>query len=182
MYLGVDYYPEQWDPAMLEQDLDNIRELGCNAIRIGEFGWHIMEKTEGQFDFSFFDHVIARARARGQGGIFRDLLVCRDAQVLLRYRDDFYGEYAALTRKAQQKGWVYYLGCGADESLLTRLLEELCARQGLAGESSAPGVEVVYRGSGRDRIRLVMNHNPRPAAYKDQTLAPFQCCISPAEE
>lgn len=122
------------------------------------------------------------AGARGQGGIFRDLLVCRDAQVLLRYRDDFYGEYAALTRKAQQKGWVYYLGCGADEPLLTRLLEELCARQGLAGESSAPGVEVVYRGSGRDRIRLVMNHNPRPAAYKGQTLAPFQCCISPAEE
>lgn len=65
MFLGVDYYPEQWSPSMLEGDLDNICELGCNAIRIAEFGWHLMEKTEGQFDFSFFDHVIARAKARG---------------------------------------------------------------------------------------------------------------------
>lgn len=65
MWFGVDYYPEQWAPSMLEQDLDNIQELGCNAIRIAEFGWHIMEPAEGRFDFSFFDHVIRRAKARG---------------------------------------------------------------------------------------------------------------------
>ena len=120
--------------------------------------------------------------AAGQGGIFRDMLECGDAQVLLRYRDPFYGEYAALTRKAQQKGWVYYLGCGVEEALLNRLLGEICAKQGIAGEASAPGVEVVYRGSGKDRIRLVMNHNARPAPYQGQTLEPFQCCISPAAE
>ena len=65
MFLGVDYYPEQWDPSLMEEDLDNICELGCNVIRIAEFAWHRMEKTEGQFDFSFFDHVIERAKARG---------------------------------------------------------------------------------------------------------------------
>lgn len=65
MNLGVDYYPEQWDPSLLEEDLDNICELGCNAIRIAEFGWHLMEPAEGQYDFSFFDHVIERAKARG---------------------------------------------------------------------------------------------------------------------
>jgi len=43
-------------------------------------------------------------------------------------------------------------------------------------------VEVVYRGSGKDRIRLVMNHNARPAPYQGQTLEPFQCCIGPAAE
>ena len=50
---------------MLEEDLDNICELGCNAIRIAEFGWHRMEKSEGEFDFSFYDYVIERAKARG---------------------------------------------------------------------------------------------------------------------
>ena len=65
MFLGIDYYPEQWPASMLEADLDNICELGCNAIRIAEFGWHIMEKAEGQYDFSLFDHVIERAKARG---------------------------------------------------------------------------------------------------------------------
>ena len=34
MWLGVDYYPEQWHADMLEQDLDTIVELGCNVIRI----------------------------------------------------------------------------------------------------------------------------------------------------
>ena len=65
MWLGVDYYPEQWDPALLEPDLDTIAELGCNIIRIAEFSWHLMEKTEGQYDFSFFDRVILAEKKRG---------------------------------------------------------------------------------------------------------------------
>jgi len=65
MYLGVDYYPEQWDPALMEADMDNILEMGGNVIRIGEFSWHLMEKTEGNFDFSFFDGVIALAGKKG---------------------------------------------------------------------------------------------------------------------
>lgn len=43
MYLGVDYYPEHWDKSMIDEDLDNILELNCNVIRIGEFAWHMME-------------------------------------------------------------------------------------------------------------------------------------------
>ncbi len=65
MLLGVDYYPEQWDSSMLEDDLDTIVELGCNVIRIAEFSWHLMEKKEGEYDFSYFDNVIARAKERG---------------------------------------------------------------------------------------------------------------------
>ena len=65
MWLGVDYYPEQWDASLMDQDMDTIVELGCNVIRIAEFSWHLMEKTEGQYDFSFFDHVIAHAKQKG---------------------------------------------------------------------------------------------------------------------
>lgn len=64
MWLGVDYYPEQWDTSLMEQDLDTIVELGCNVIRIAEFSWHLMEKQEGQYDFSFFDRVIEKAKER----------------------------------------------------------------------------------------------------------------------
>ncbi|MDO5520100.1 MAG: beta-galactosidase [bacterium] len=70
MYLGVDYYPEQWDIEMIESDLDTMLELGCNVIRIGEFAWHLMEKTEGAYDFSFFDHVIEKAKEKGLDVIF----------------------------------------------------------------------------------------------------------------
>lgn len=65
MLFGVDYYPEQWESEMLEDDLNNIVELGCNVIRIGEFSWHMMEKNEGEYDFSFFDNVIKKAKEKG---------------------------------------------------------------------------------------------------------------------
>ncbi len=63
MYLGVDYYPEHWEEHMLEQDLQRIRNMGANIIRIGEFAWHLMEPIEGNYDFSFFDKVIESAKA-----------------------------------------------------------------------------------------------------------------------
>lgn len=70
MYLGVDYYPEHWDENMIDSDLENILELNCNVIRIGEFAWHLMESTEGNFDFSYFDRVIKKAKEKGLKVIF----------------------------------------------------------------------------------------------------------------
>jgi beta-galactosidase len=65
MYLGVDYYPEHWPKEMMEQDIQGIKGLGANIVRIGEFAWHLMEKEEGQFDFSFFDEVIEKVKKQG---------------------------------------------------------------------------------------------------------------------
>ena len=122
------------------------------------------------------------ADLRGQGGIFRDMLVPRGAEVLLRYQDPFYQEFAAVTRKTCKDGDVYYLGCGLEEDVLSRLLETISHRQNIPLALSEPGVEVVYRGDGEDRICMVMNHNAREASYAGKTLAPFQCCISRAAE
>lgn len=65
MYLGVDYYPEHWDLDMMDEDMSRIRDMGANIIRIGEFAWHLMEPSEGNYDFSFFDRVITRAKEYG---------------------------------------------------------------------------------------------------------------------
>ncbi|MBP5280611.1 MAG: beta-galactosidase, partial [Erysipelotrichaceae bacterium] len=64
-YLGVDYYPEQWGMELVDEDLDNIVELGANLIRIGDFAWDRFEPEEGVYDFSFFDEVIRKAKKRG---------------------------------------------------------------------------------------------------------------------
>ena len=122
------------------------------------------------------------AELRGQGGIFRDMLVTQGAEVLLRYQDPFYQEFAAVTRKSCKDGDVYYLGCGLEEDVLSRLLETISCRQNIALTPSEPGVEVVYRGHGEDRICMVMNHNAREVTHHGQTLAPFQCSICPAAE
>ena len=115
---------------------------------------------------------------QGRGGIFRDMLAVQDAEVLLRYGDQFYQEFAAVTRKQQNAGWVYYLGCGLEEPVLERLLEQIAAKQKIPMERSAPGVEVVYRGAGEEQICMVINHNSQEAVYHGQTLAPFQCTVS----
>ena len=68
MYLGVDYYPEQWmqlGAAMVDEDMTRMRDSGMNIIRIGEFAWHMMEPVEGKFDFSFFDDVVEKAKRHG---------------------------------------------------------------------------------------------------------------------
>lgn len=73
MYIGVDYYPEHWThlgDAMMDSDMTRMRDNGMNIIRIGEFAWHLMEKADGQFDFSFFDDVIARAKKHGLSVMF----------------------------------------------------------------------------------------------------------------
>ncbi|HEY0380546.1 MAG TPA: beta-galactosidase [Pyrinomonadaceae bacterium] len=56
---GVDYYPEQWDEKMWEQDARRMKEAGVNVVRIGEFAWALMEPEEGKFDFSLFDRAMA---------------------------------------------------------------------------------------------------------------------------
>lgn len=122
------------------------------------------------------------AGVQGQGGIFRDMLEVHGADVLLRYHDAFYQEFAAVTRKAQKDGWVYYLGCGLEESVLDKILEAISVQQNLPLEASAAGVEVICRGTGEGRVRMVINHNPQEAVYDDRSVAPFQCCVEPAAE
>ena len=117
------------------------------------------------------------AGLRGRGGIFRDMLAVQDAQVLLRYDDPFYQDFAAVTRKAQKDGAVYYLGCGLEEPVLNRVLKQAAGEQGIPLTQTQPGVEVVCRGQGDRQIRMVMNHNPREAQYEGGALAPFQCRI-----
>lgn len=122
------------------------------------------------------------AGVQGQGGIFRDMLEVHGADVLLRYHDAFYQEFAAVTRKAQKDGWVYYLGCGLEESVLDKILEEISVQQNLPLEDSAAGVEVICRGTGEDRVRMVINHNAQEAVYDGKPVAPFQCWVEPAAE
>lgn len=87
MYLGVDYYPEHWDENMIDEDLNNIIELGSNVIRIGEFAWHMMESIEGYYDFSYFDKVIEKAKAKDLKVIFGTPTATMPAWLAKKYPD-----------------------------------------------------------------------------------------------
>jgi beta-galactosidase len=55
---GACYYPEQWPESYWENDARRMEECGVNTVRLGEFGWALMEPREGHYDFSLFDRAI----------------------------------------------------------------------------------------------------------------------------
>lgn len=119
------------------------------------------------------------AGTRGRGGVFRDMLTVRDAEVLYRYDDPFYREYAAVTRRRQGGGMVYYLGCGLGEALTVRLMGRIMEDSAIETVPSDDGVEVVLRGGAEQRIRMYINHNDHPARAGETVLEPFACKIEP---
>ena len=58
MILSVAYYPEHWPRERWEKDAQMMREAGVTRIRLAEFAWTKMERTEGQFDFKWLHEVI----------------------------------------------------------------------------------------------------------------------------
>jgi beta-galactosidase len=67
---GVCYYPEQWPESYWEEDAQRMQECGVNTVRLGEFGWALMEPREGHYDFSLFDRAIETLGRHGIKTIF----------------------------------------------------------------------------------------------------------------
>ena len=61
-FLGTAYYPEWWEPSEWEIDFRQMRELGINTVRMGEFAWALYEPEPGKFQFDWMDRAIAVAR------------------------------------------------------------------------------------------------------------------------
>ena len=65
MKIGVDYYPEQWEEALWEQDADQMQKIGVKLVRMAEFAWSRLEPEEGKFDFSWLDRAVSVFEERG---------------------------------------------------------------------------------------------------------------------
>lgn len=56
--LGVCYYPEHWPEEYWARDAQRMRGLGLTYVRIGEFAWGRIEKSEGSFSWDWMDRAI----------------------------------------------------------------------------------------------------------------------------
>ena len=65
LYIGAAYYPEVWPQSCVDEDIDRMKEVGCNCMRLGEFAWGDMEPEEGRFDFSWLISVMDKLYAAG---------------------------------------------------------------------------------------------------------------------
>lgn len=56
--LGVCYYPEHWPQDLWHSDAVDMKSLGLDYVRIGEFCWSRIELHRDQFDFLWLDKAI----------------------------------------------------------------------------------------------------------------------------
>ncbi|MCH4206688.1 MAG: beta-galactosidase [Solobacterium sp.] len=84
---GVDYYPEQWDRSMWEDDIRRMSDLGIRTVRIGEFAWCRLEPEEGQFEFGWLDDAIELIERYGMKVILGTPTNCPPLWMFQNYPD-----------------------------------------------------------------------------------------------
>ena len=85
--VGVAWYPEQWPEERWAADLDKMKALGFNTVRVGEFAWSRMEPEQGRFDFAWLDRAVAMAVVRGFAVVIGTPTAAPPAWLTQRYPD-----------------------------------------------------------------------------------------------
>ena len=62
---GGDYNPEQWDPAVWQEDVELMRAAGVNLVSVGIFSWALLEVEEGVYEFGWLDEVLDLLHSAG---------------------------------------------------------------------------------------------------------------------
>ena len=57
LILGCAYYPEDWEERMIEKDSERMGSVGMKVVRIGEFAWSHMERSDGIYSFEWLHKV-----------------------------------------------------------------------------------------------------------------------------
>ncbi|MEO7600109.1 MAG: beta-galactosidase [Opitutus sp.] len=60
LFHGAAYYPELWPNSDIPRDIAEMKQLGINVVRMGEFAWSKMEPDEGRISLNFFVSVMDR--------------------------------------------------------------------------------------------------------------------------
>ncbi len=60
LWHGGDYNPEQWPPAIWDEDVRLMREARFRVATLGVFSWVSLEPQEGRFDFEWLDRVVEK--------------------------------------------------------------------------------------------------------------------------
>ena len=70
LYHGACYYPELWPESDIDRDIAEMKRVGLNVVRLGEFAWSAIEPDEGAVSFDFFARVLDRLHAAGLDVVF----------------------------------------------------------------------------------------------------------------
>ncbi len=63
-YVGVSYYPEVAGDG-IDRDIQQMKDVGVNMVRMGDFSWIRMEPDEGRYDFKWLHQAVDKFSAAG---------------------------------------------------------------------------------------------------------------------
>lgn len=97
--VGAAYYPEILrNDAVIDDDLSKMKELGIKVVRMGEFAWSTIEKREGEYDLSFFRHVMDKLYEAEM-----DVIFCTPSPTPPKWLIDKYSETLAVKENGERK-------------------------------------------------------------------------------
>jgi len=65
LYYGAAYYPETWPESEIDKDIERMKELNMNVMRMAEFSWSKMEPEEGKYEFEWLHKIVDKLHANG---------------------------------------------------------------------------------------------------------------------
>ncbi len=65
MPYGGDYYPEQWERSVWDEDIGLFREAGIDMLTVNIFAWTLDQPGEDRYDFAWLDELFALFNANG---------------------------------------------------------------------------------------------------------------------
>ena len=102
-------------------------------------------------------------------GLLCDIMHTEGAEVLARYREDFYAGTPVITRNRYGDGLAYYVGTRSGEEFYLRLFTDVCKEKGMrtashdtvetAAALSEKGIEMTVRKKGGVEYLFLLNHS-----------------------
>jgi beta-galactosidase len=92
---GGDYNPEQWPPAVWDEDMALMQASSFRVATVGVFSWATLQPEEDRFEFGWLDDVIAKLHGAGRLLVLATPTAAQPAWMSRRYPDvlraDAYG-------------------------------------------------------------------------------------------
>lgn len=98
MRYGVSYYPEHKHQNEIDQDIELMKELGMDFVRMGEFAWCKFEPIEGRYEFDWLDTVIDQMATNGIESIVCTPTACPPAWLVEKHPDILYVDNRGIVR------------------------------------------------------------------------------------
>lgn len=99
MVYGGDYYPEQWDRAVWEEDMRLFKKAGIDFLRINVFAWALNQPDEDTYRLEWLDDIFELLHRNGMKICLGTSTAAHPAWMATKYPDILRVEFDGRKRK-----------------------------------------------------------------------------------